>query len=69
MYNSTVLREIIQRNNVSDVDLINKIMKVIMENIGQHLSANKIYTSEEIIKNEFKPLKKIEDNYPKYVIT
>ena len=45
LYNSTVLREIIQRNNVNDVDLINKIMKVVMENINEAIKRNKIYTT------------------------
>ncbi len=45
LYNSTILREIIQQNNVTDVDLLDRIMRVLMENISQPLSANKVYTN------------------------
>ena len=43
LYNSIVLKDIIQRNNVKNVDLLDRIMRFVMYNIGQSFSANKIY--------------------------
>ncbi|WP_295721840.1 ATP-binding protein [uncultured Methanobrevibacter sp.] len=43
LYNSIVLKDIIQRNNIKNIDLIDRIMRFIMYNIGQPFSANKIY--------------------------
>ena len=38
-----VLKDIIQRNNVKNVDLLDRIMRFVMYNIGQPFSANKIH--------------------------
>lgn len=43
LYNSIVLKDIIQRNNVKNVDLLDRIMRFVMYNIGQPFSPNKIY--------------------------
>jgi hypothetical protein len=43
LYNSIVLKDIIQRNNVKNVDLLDRIMRFVMYNIGQLFSANKVY--------------------------
>lgn len=43
LYNSIVLKDIIQRNNVKNVDLLDRIIRFVMYNIGQVFSANKIY--------------------------
>ena len=43
LYNSIVLKDIIQRNKIQNVDLLDRIMRFIMYNIGQTFSANKIY--------------------------
>lgn len=43
LYNSIVLKDIIQRNNIKDVDLLDRIMRFLMYNVGQTFSANKIY--------------------------
>ena len=43
LYNSIVLKDIIQRNNVKNVDLLDRIMRFVMYNIGQPFSANKVY--------------------------
>lgn len=43
LYNSIVLKDIIQRNNVKNVDLLDRIMRFVMYNIGQAFSANKIH--------------------------
>ena len=43
LYDSIVLKDIIKRNNIKDVDLLERIMRFVMYNIGQTFSANKIY--------------------------
>lgn len=43
LYNSIVLKDIIQRNNIKNVDLLDRIMRFVMYNVGQSFSANKIY--------------------------
>lgn len=43
LYNSIVLKDIIQRNNVKNVDLLDRIMRFVMYNISQTFSANKIH--------------------------
>ena len=43
LYNSIVLKDIIQRNNVKNVDLLDRIMRFVMYNIGQPFSPNKVY--------------------------
>jgi hypothetical protein len=43
LYNSIVLKDIIQRNNIANVDLLDRIMRFVMYNIGQPFSANKIH--------------------------
>ena len=43
LYNSIVLKDIIQRNNVHNVDLLDRIMRFVMYNIGQSFSASKIH--------------------------
>lgn len=43
LYNSIVLKDIIQRNNVKNVELLDRIMRFVMYNISQPFSANKIH--------------------------
>lgn len=43
LYNSIVLKDIIQRNNIKNVDLLDRIMRLVMYNISQSFSANKVY--------------------------
>lgn len=42
LYNTVVLKDIIERNNIKDVNLLNRIIQFIMENIGGVISANSI---------------------------
>ena len=42
LYNSVILKDIIERNSIKDVNLLNRIIQFIMENIGGVLSANSI---------------------------
>ena len=43
LYDSIVLKDIVSRNHVKDIDLLERIMRFVMYNIGQTFSANKIY--------------------------
>ena len=43
LYNSIVLKDIIQRNNIKNVDLLDRIMRFVIYNISQSFSANKVY--------------------------
>lgn len=42
LYNTVILKDIIERNNVRDVNLLNRVIQFIMENIGGVISANSI---------------------------
>ena len=51
LYNSIVLKDIIERNNIKDISLLNRIIQFMMENIGGIISANSInnYLKQEKI--------------------
>ena len=42
VYNSVVLKDIIKRNNIRDVDMLEKLINYILANIGQPFSATSI---------------------------
>ncbi len=42
LYNTVILKDILERNNIKDVKLLNRIIQLIMENIGGVISANSI---------------------------
>jgi len=42
IYNTIILKDVIQRNNIRDPDLLNRILLFIMDNIGQLFSAKNI---------------------------
>ena len=42
LYNSVVLKDIVERNNIKDIHLLNRIIQFMMENIGGIISANSI---------------------------
>ena len=42
LYNTVILKDIIERNNIRDVNLLNRVIQFIMENIGGVISANSI---------------------------
>lgn len=52
MYNSIILKDIIERNNIRDVNLLKRIAEYIMQNIGHIISANNIvkYLKHEHVK-------------------
>lgn len=52
IYNSIILKDIMERNNIRDVNLLNKITEYIMQNIGHIISANNIvkYLKHEHVK-------------------
>jgi predicted AAA+ superfamily ATPase len=49
LYNSIILKDIVERLKLKDVDLLNRILQFIVENIGQIFSANSI---AKYLKNE-----------------
>jgi hypothetical protein len=42
LYNSIILKDIVKRNEIRDIDLLDRILRFIMANIGQLFSANSI---------------------------
>lgn len=42
LYNTVILKDIVERNNIKDVNLLNRIIQFIMENIGGTVSASSI---------------------------
>lgn len=42
LYNSIILRDIVERSKIKDVDLLNRIIQFILENVGGIFSANSI---------------------------
>ncbi len=53
VYNSIVLKDIVKRNNIRDVDLLERIITYVMANIGQSLSASAI---SKYFKSEFRSI-------------
>lgn len=60
LYNSIILKDIVERNKIKDVNLLNRVMQFLMENIGGILSSNsimgylkneKVQTTAETIMN------------------
>lgn len=49
IYNSVVLKDVVQRNGIRDIELLERILVYIMDNIGQVFSAKKI---ADYIKNQ-----------------
>jgi len=42
IYNSVILRDVVERNNIRDIELLERILRYIMDNIGQIFSAKRI---------------------------
>lgn len=42
LYNTVILKDIVERNTIKDVNLLNRVIQFIMENIGGVISANSI---------------------------
>lgn len=49
LYNSIILKDIVERLSLRDVDLLNRILQFVVENVGQTFSANSIV---KYLKNE-----------------
>ncbi|MEA4957928.1 hypothetical protein SDC9_37515 [bioreactor metagenome] len=52
LYNSIILKDVVQRNEVRDIDLLDRIVRYIMANVGQLFSANSIvkYLKKDKVK-------------------
>lgn len=42
LYNTVILKDIVERNNIKDINLLNRIIQFMLENIGEVISANSI---------------------------
>lgn len=42
LYNSIIFKDIVERNNIKDISLLNRILQFMMENIGGIISSNSI---------------------------
>ena len=78
LFNSVQLKDIVKRNKVRDVDLLERIIRYIVSNIGTTFSATspvKLFKSEhrtiavETVLREFEAYRNIRDNFPKYVLS
>lgn len=49
LYNSLILKDIVERNKIKDINLLNRVIQFLMENIGGIISANSITS---YLKNE-----------------
>ena len=49
LYNAIILKDIVERNNIKDINLLNRIIQFMMENVGGILSSNSI---ARYLKNE-----------------
>lgn len=52
LYNSAILKDIVERNNIKDINLLNRVIQFLMENIGGIISSNSItsYLKNEKVK-------------------
>lgn len=67
LYNTVVLKDIIERNNIKDISLLTKIIQFMMENIGGIVSSNSIagYLRNERINTSVDTVM----NYVEYITT
>ena len=67
LYNSIILKDIVERNNIKDITLLNRIIQFMMENIGGILSSNSIagYLKNEKINTSVDTVM----NYIDYITT
>ena len=67
LYNAIILKDIVERNNIKDINLLNRIIQFIMENIGGILSSNSIagYLKNEKINTSVDTVM----NYIDYITT
>ena len=49
LYNTVILKDIVERNSIKDINILNRIIQFMMENIGGVISANSI---TNFLKNE-----------------
>jgi predicted AAA+ superfamily ATPase len=65
LYSTIVLKDITFKNKIKDIDLLNRIMQFIMENVGGTISANSIknYLKKENIVSSFETIM----NYIEYI--
>lgn len=67
LYNAIILKDIVERNNIKDINLLNRIIQFMMENVGGILSSNSIagYLKNEKINTSVDTVM----NYIDYITT
>ncbi len=67
LYNAIILKDIVERNNIKDISLLNRIIQFMMENVGGILSSNSIagYLKNEKINTSVDTIM----NYINYITT
>ena len=67
LYNAIILKDIVERNNIRDINLLNRIIQFMMENVGGILSSNSIagYLKNEKINTSVDTVM----NYIDYITT
>ncbi len=78
LFNSVQLKDIVKRNKIRDVDLLDRIIAYVIANVGTTFSASslaKFFKNEqrtvapETIQRKFGVYDNIRDNCPKYVVS
>lgn len=78
IYNTVLLKDVVTRRWVSDVPMLEAVVRFLLDNIGNIVSVKKIAdsltsdgrkTTPVTCDREFAPLKAIPDNFPKQVLT
>ena len=62
MYQSILLRDIVKRNNIRDVDRLQRFMQ-------RYIQVAYLLAEKSMIEREFSVLKAVEDQFPKMVIS
>lgn len=69
LYSSIVYRDIETRLQISDKTILERIIKFIFDNIVSLMLIRKIANTITSLDKEVKPFNKINDHYPKYLLT
>lgn len=77
LFNPVQLKDIVKRNKIRDVELLERIIAYVVANVGTTFSATSLAkflknekrtVAPETIKREFGAYDNIRDNYPKYIV-
>ena len=68
IYNTILFKDVMQRKGITDKNVLERVTKYLYNNIGNRTSMKSI-SDNKILDRELTPLKKIHDNYLKYILT